>query len=438
MSNEQSPTSVGPSSAKDDSETSISTEESKDNDPKEDSSLSGEIFGAINVKRIIGLSVFLRVLLMLLLLYVVIGSFFFPYWWYAFLMKGGIFRAKHWNWGLSWVYDNLVWPVVIIGGLLALAYFLSPESWKTQGKSYFASAASSGIRKKIRVIEILLVVLLVTSLLTLASRSARDPARFAEEDELNRLLADRPTVGPQENWVRELLKPTTFLYLAKESVDSLYGQYEPNMIPSSVIEELKESNQVKAGVKLETFLTTEAGKEELQRKMTEYKQTVKSHERKFKELLQFLLEKQYLKRYASIEESSPQVEELDNAIEIIRRKHSISVDAKQLMAVRDRLLSQRIDGLVKELTNLKGLALVDGRWKVEKQTDAFILRRPFIDNVTDPPVCEIKIRKSELSESNLETIDRSAGDLIQLRVFGNVPTGMGTARVVHLNPVAIF
>jgi hypothetical protein len=390
-------------------------------------------------KKLVKFSVLPRVIVSLVLLYVVIGSFYFPYWWYAFLFRGGLFSARHWEWGLGYVTENLVWPAIVATILLALGYILSPDGWKTRIKSNFNSASSLAVRKKIRAVEVLLLLLLALSLLTLSSRSARDPARFFDDIEVRRLLAERTKDPAQDDWMRELLGPSSFLYLGKESIDSLYGQYEPDLIPTSVIEELKESNQIKGGVTLESFLTTEAGKEELRRRATEYKQTPKTPERKFKELLQYLLEKKFIRRYGSIQEWSPEVDELDQAINVLNTKYNISVDSKQVLSVRDRLLSQQMERLGNQLRDLKGLALVDGNWIVEKQADAFIFRRAFIENVTEPPICEIRIRKSELSESNRETIERLDGQPISLRIFGNALAGMTEAsKVVHLNPIAIF
>lgn len=205
------------------------------------------------------------------------------------------------------------------------------------------------------------------------------------------------------------------------------------------MEEVKSSREFKGQVGVEEFLKTESGKSDLQKRLTEYRQSPQSTERKTRDLLRYLLEKGAVKRYRNILNTSEEIKKLDESIEFLKSNYNLTVDSKQLTNVRDRLLRNEILRLIEELKALHGLILVEGDWLIDIQADAYLLRRPFFDNVTDPPVCEARIRKTDISPQNNDILESLKGQRMRLSLFGNVITGMsGDSKTVKVNSFALF
>ena len=90
-------------------------------------------------------------------------------------------------------------------------------------------------------------------------------------------------------------------------------------------------------------------------------------------------------------------------------QYGLVVDNGQLTKVRDQLLSQEILKLKTELKQLRGLVLIQGDWSVETQQDTYVFRRAFIENVTEPLNCELKLKKADISSENRENHRRFEG-----------------------------
>ena len=125
-----------------------------------------------------------------------------------------------------------------------------------------------------RLIRLILVSSIIIGLFTLDSRIAeiKRQEHLELEEFVEGVRVMRLTNSP-------LAGPTSFIFLSSQNIDSLYGQYEPELIPATIIDEMQKSNQLKAGIKLDEYLTTEVGKNELERRMTEYKRISKNSER---------------------------------------------------------------------------------------------------------------------------------------------------------------
>jgi hypothetical protein len=367
----------------------------------------------------------------LALIYVLIGTFYYPEWWYTLFFAGGLFDYYHWSGATDYLLYKFGILVTVL--LLFLAFrWLLPSRIRTRVARYWEIAKESNNGRTGFYLRFILIILLVMRFSTInesiENQRVHDSVEFAQSMERS----------------NPLTRPTSFILLSKDSVDSLYGQYEPDLVPAVVIAEIKSSTSTNAHVNFDQFLQSDVGKVELQRRLTEYRQTPKNSERKLGDLLRFLIEKSlsdesYLKRYGDLERKSEGIKKLDDAIEVLRSEYHLSVDAKQLTVVRDQLLAEEIQRLVNELKQLHGLVLVEGDWSVESQPDSYILKRAFVENVTDSPTCETRIEKSAVSSQNKEIIESLKGERMRLSVFGSVITGMSTnSKSVRINPIAIF
>ena len=284
-----------------------------------------------------------------------------------------------------------------------------------------------------RVVRLLVVIIIIYSLATIDSRIEEvERQTRLEIEELSRGLARKPENPP-------LAGPTSFIFLSSQNVDSLYGQYEPELIPATIIDEMQKSNQLKGSIKVDEYLTTEVGRNDLQRRVTEYKGVSKNSERKLKDLLQYLLTTAFLKRYQDLQASSIEISNLNNAVRLLGTQYGLVINNDQLTRVRDQLLSQEILKLKAELKQLRGLVLVEGDWSVETQQDAYIFRRSFIENVSESLNCELKLKKSDISPENRAIIEDLKTKKIRASVFGNVIVGISDeTRTVTVNPMAVF
>lgn len=379
------------------------------------------------------------IVLAFVLLYAIVGTLTHPAWWHGFLFEGGVFTSEYWNEGFGYVGSHYFVPFLLIMVLMVFVYLLISLSMRMKIASIWKSVKKAMSGRTGVYVHIMLIAALAIALWATRASSENERLMLMELAAARERTA-KDSLDHLHNSDREpLTEPTSFLFLSKENIDSLYGQYEPDLIPSSIIEEIKKSRDFKGSVGIEDFLKSEAGKNELQSRLTEYRQSTKNTERKTKDLLRYLLEKSAVKRYKNIATTSDDIKKLDESIEFLKSNYDLSVDLKQLTIVRDRLLSKEIQRLMAELKDLHGLVLIEGDWIIETQSDVYSLRRPFVDNITDSPFSEAKIRKSDISAQNKEMIESLKGQRMRLSLFGNVITGMsGDSRTVRVNPFALF
>jgi len=130
---------------------------------------------------------------------------------------------------------------------------------------------------------------------------------------------------------------------------------------------------------------------------------------------------------------------LDKAVDLIQNKNGIQIDKAKLREVRDRLLSQEMAKFLLDLQSLRGLTLVEGDWTFEKINSSYLFRRSLVDDVTDPPICEIKLEEGSLPPQYREILAEPNSSPIRLSVFGSVITGVSQkSRKLRLGPIAVY
>jgi len=383
------------------------------------------------------------VILLLLLIYVAVGTFLFPVWWYPILVEHHLsfayvvdgFAGAARIYYLAFFQTLIIVLTVVLVSRTHMSKKLrtwTASVWK--GTTFFWMSAALGM-------FLLILIIVGASGLDERTREDRDLEVRLEQARLNMNKLDAEIEKSQEEAKRlvPLTIPTNFLYLDKDAADSLYGQYEPDLVPALVMEELQESSELKGKISINDYITTEAGKKELSSKMTEYRSVVKNPERKLKDLVIYLYDKNKFITFRDIQPKSETLAELDKAIRMLEQKHELKVDAAKLQTARAKFLSQELELTESQLRALKGLTLVEGTWVVSIQNGTLTLDRPFVDVVPNSPKCEVQIRTSDISPRDLEIISKLPTKSMHLSVFGNALMGVtDTSRTVLLKPVAIW
>jgi len=236
-----------------------------------------------------------------------------------------------------------------------------------------------------------------------------------------------------------LSEPTAFLFLDRDVVESLYGQYSPDLQRTAVIEEITNSHEIKGEVSVEDFLKTSAGQQYLQKQVSQYQNLPKTPERKLKDVVGYLSEKSLLNRFNGLEPRSDELKNLDQATHLLTSRYGIVINDRKLRSLRDSLLSEEIASLEKRLASLKGIILVEGDWVVQSVGDGYRLRSPFVENVTNPAICEVKLHRDEVPTRTRDILDSLNGKPIRLSLLGNVVVGLSeSSRSMQLTPIAAY
>ena len=287
---------------------------------------------------------------------------------------------------------------------------------------------------------VVLIVATAIGILTSNARSGAEQGTAAQWASIQQqtLALQEKLKSLQESNNPPLSEPTALILIDSHQIDSLYSQYEPDLVEATVTAEIKNSTEIGAEVSIESYLSTNVGRSEYLRRVEEYKAAPKSTERELKNLLKYLYDKNLVTRFNAIAKSDD-LKKLDEATDLLATKYQVVVDKSKLRVLRDRLLAADLAFLEKQLASLHGLVLVEGDWSLESRSDAYILRRPFVSNVTNPAVCEVKMRKSAVTAESRDTIESLAGKPVRLSVFGNVLVGASpSSRTVVVTPFAVF
>lgn len=367
--------------------------------------------------------IYIRLAVLLLSLIFLIGIVTYPEWWTGFLFGGGFRDLSSWRDDGLDALQQVAIAVVVFAALLGLLHVL--RIFRLQElRSLLQLVVTSPIADRSVTFLTLGVFVAIAAIVgTMVDRAI--PAR-------------KIVTGGYSITVNDPgLTPTTFLYIDNDAVEKLSGQYEPDLVPETVVAEIKSSSDIKAGVSVEDFLKTEVGQSEFQRKMTEYKKVAQSPGRKLKDLLPYLAQHQIMRRFWGTIRDPPEITRLDQA-ELTLQGQGIAVDRKQLAAARERLLAEQLRKLEDELKDLQGLVLIEGAWSVEARGDRYVFTKPFVENVTHSSLAEFTVKKSDLAAGYEAIIDRNRGKTLHLRLFGNILVGTSDAGTILIEPEGLF
>jgi len=372
------------------------------------------------------------------------GIIFDPFWWYRLIQE-----RQYSNWdlwlepasyaiGLGW---SVLFTVVTIYSVLALSRTEVPDRLLSRSKAFWDGWVQG--RKRWLVYAVLLGVFGI-GLWTAGWRS-REEQKFAatlkesqETLERSRAELNRSLKEQSEKNKPPLAEPTTLQFLDRDVVESLYGQYAPELQRTALIEEITNSREIKGEISVENFLKTAAGRQYLQKEISQYQNLPKTPERKLKDLTSYLSSRSLLNRFNGLEPRSEELKNLDQAT-LLLTGYGVVINGKKLRSLRDSLLSEEIASLYKRLESVKGIVLVEGDWVVQSVADGYKLRSPFVENVTNPVMCEVKLHREMVPTRTRDILDSLNGKPIRLSILGNVVVGLSeSSRSVQLTPIAAY
>ncbi|RCJ39572.1 hypothetical protein A6770_38755 [Nostoc minutum NIES-26] len=386
-------------------------------------------------------NVLTRLSMIALLLFCIIGIYMFPAWWYEFFFRAGFLSGYVWQAGINYLIKfGLNWIILVCMICLLLMVLVRKTNYLNSLKPPFVKV-QRWVEGKLGVsIIAILVGIFFISLISLQSWGIINYVR--------RIVDYYPLSNESTNVFDQsfnknsnpLTKPTTFIYIAKNEVESLYSQYESELTPSKVTEEVIDSTTLKAELSVKELLSTEAGKDWLQKKIKEYQQITKTPERKLTDLLHYLYNDGKLKQLTNLESNSDDIVELNNAVQVLNNKHKLTLDQNQIKSIREKLMSQELGQFKVDLGNLSGNILVKGGWTIEDQAQSqnYLLKHVLVEGIGNSPICAVNLPKTNVQTQYKDEIKISTSNRkpIKLSVFGTVITN--DSSTIWINPIAIF
>jgi hypothetical protein len=380
------------------------------------------------------------------LLFVLCGGILFdPFWWYRLVHQRQYLSWDLWlepvNYAGS-LFWSIFFTVVTIYSVLVLSKTEVPDKLISRSRDFWDEWVL-GLRRW-RIYFVILFVMAV-GLWTAGLRSHDEQAlqktmRETQESlEKSKLEIEKWSKDSANKNKPPLSEPTAFLFLDRDVVESLYGQYSPDLQRTAVIEEITSSREIRGEISVEDFLKTSAGQQFFQKEVSQYQNSPKTPERELKDVVGYLSERSLLNRFNGLEPRSDDLKNLDQATHLLTSRYGIVINDKKLRSLRDSLLSEEIAFLEKRLASLKGIVLVEGDWVVQSVGDGYKLRSPFVENVTNPAMCEVKLHRDGVPTRTRDILDSLNGKPIRLSMLGNVVVGLSeSSRSIQLTPIAAY
>ena len=379
-----------------------------------------------------------RILLLCIVLYSAIGVVMFPDWWFTLVFEGGYADPSTWVvgnlYGLYVALGILFPPILTIWGVLS---FSTPTAHdRVRAFNHVVLARSSqGIGFWATLVVLLLAFL--TGLHYSGPRTEPFRKSMAQLKESQKHLDE----VLQKNKVNDdppLSEPTAFAYIDTAEVESLYGQNEPELVPTLVRQKIEKIAKGDASISVEDYLKSSVGVSQERTQEEELRRTEKNPQRKLKDLIDFLYSQQKLKRYGHQQWKSDELQKLEDATSLLSR-YGVLADPAKLRAVRDRILSEEVQRLDNELSTLHGLVLVEGDWLITRTPTGYRLTAPVVEQISNPPSFEFRLNDGDLQSKTKDVIESQKARPIRLTAFGNVIAGAtGLDHNVQFVPIAVF
>src|SRR5271154_867190 len=217
----------------------------------------------------------LRPALLCILIFLCGGIIFDPFWWYRLIRQREYTSWELWLEPVNYAIAMLWWiffTVVTIYSVLVLSKTEIPDKLLFSSKIFWNDWV---LGRKLWRIYTVILVLMIAGLLTAGLRSRDEQKLQTDLRESQESLAKsqlelkRIQKDASDKNKPPLSEPTAFLFLDKDVVESLYGQYSPDLQRSAVIDEITNSRDIKGEVTIEDFLKTSAGQQYLQKQISQ-------------------------------------------------------------------------------------------------------------------------------------------------------------------------
>ena len=220
------------------------------------------------------------------------------------------------------------------------------------------------------------------------------------------------------------------------AVDNLYDQNREQLELSSVTRSESQQTQASAGLESSPInVKATIGAEHGVR--SDYKTTDKLAGRKLRDVLQELDKRTLIKAYGVGKDVTPDVAELDRVTQYVIA-NGLSLEPQRVQRKRDELLSGDIARLRRELTDWRGLVLVQGDWQVHSNPDSVVLRRSLLESVSTSPDIEITLPKTALDPEDRTFLEAAQSTRLTLGVLGNSVTSYAPPKPLSLRPLAVY
>lgn len=387
--------------------------------------------------------------------YIAVGSWAWPRWWYEFLSEGLSGNLSYWlrlGSNLSTLLVERLLPLlailVVVAGVVREVAAEQPRMLdrpRALAQQVLAIAAL-GLRS-----TVLLSVAAAVAVLGLATTDFRSRSERAAEDAQRNLHAsieessreiqkqlEAIRSNKNSDLVPPLSKPATFIYLSESDIEGLWNQSTSQIRINRVVLESGASTTGSIGV--DGGLLNAGVSGTVDGKQTkEYDRMADTPVRKLKELVEYLHSTKRLPRYSSSESSSEEIREFDKATTLLTTKYQFPLDTARIRDIRSKLSAEEVTKLLSELGTLTGVVLVEGDWAVQVTKTAFLLSRPFVPNISDPPQCLIELDKRSLSVENSALLTKVGTSTVRMSVLGMVFIGVAPQqRTLRLKPIAVF
>jgi hypothetical protein len=379
-----------------------------------------------------------RVTFLFVAIWCAVGVVVYPEWWYGLVFDGKYRLPSYWGEGnLIAMYNTISFFFPALFTIWAILSFSnSNTSSRLQKLNQRVVKALSGKTWYFGAVIALGIVFAVGLYFTgPRTKQMRDLQTSLEKStrELKETLEKIKTTE-----VPPLSDPTSFAYIDTAEVESLYGQNEPELLPTLVKKKIEDSRKGDASVMAGEYFKTDIGLSEVRSEEQELKATEKNPQRKLKDLIDFLYEQKKLRRYGLEQTKPEELKKLDDATSLLSRYGVVSNETK-LRSVRDRLFSEELNRLENELSTLHGLVLVDGDWTVARTNGGYVFRAPVIEHISSPLSFEFRLNDNDMQPKTKEIIETFKSRPIRLTAFGNVIAGASASdQNVRIVPVAVY
>lgn len=229
-------------------------------------------------------------------LWIAVGALLYPEWWYNVFFRGGWRSLKNWGEGALALIQYYFFPFLFHLTTILTILWLSRTSIPDKLHNVAQAVWKENLPFKKLGLFVFGSMILAVGSIFLAEISTREDRKRSEELE-QRLRESEANLKAtmaelKSNGLAPVLsQPAKFIYLHKETVESLYGQNEPELVPTIVTVEMKNSEEFKGAVSIENFIKTELGKQAYNSRVEQYQKITKNPERKLKDFLTYFAEK---------------------------------------------------------------------------------------------------------------------------------------------------
>lgn len=354
-------------------------------------------------------SFFIRFIISAILLWVIVGIYVFPAWWLAFVSR---------EFGAELSEILAIQNVGVFVAYLLVMLFISIVYMRYTKRFVFLNWINSSFHSLLMLIGLLF---LFQGFCTLPGRTITTQIAPIFTTISNLYEEYRPLVEriSDDSKKPPLSEPRTILFIDEVEIESLYSQYEDELIPAIIVQEMQGSLGFKGSFSYGNILEAGVDKTEIQKKSVEYRKQPKTPQRKLKDLLAYLHSNLLYKPLSTFRSSSKEIRDIDSAMQTLQ-VHTISFDQERVSMIREDLLQMELSKFIEDLSSTEGLVIIMGDWCVKEIDDKYLFTHRFTDYLNTPPECYVTVPKTSTLNDYMQIYSNADNTRLKLTVFGSV------------------